>query len=484
MENEPSPVVRPVDTPIGPPRTRAEYRWLAVGVGISDFIAILAAFGVSYLIRFGFSPSGFDFLAVVVLAPPLWLVVFAGFRLYSLARLAPAEEVRRLVSGVTVGISGIVGVSYWTKAELSRVWIAGSWALAVIFLLLSRRVWRFVAARSRARGMLTFRTLILGTNAEAAHLAQVIRSGGTGFEAVGFIRVDPDDRRSGDIATIDLPVLGGLADIRQVIASTEADCVYVASSAVGAGDLRTVTRLARRSAVEIRVSANIPAMLSSRLAAQPLGGLMGFSLWPVRLSGAQAFVKRSFDVVLAAGCLVLVSPVFFVTAIAVKVSSPGPILYRQDRLGRGQKPFRLLKFRTMVVGADSMHDMVRTSNEAAAPLFKIRDDPRVTRVGRSLRRWSLDELPQLVNVIRGHMSLVGPRPPLAREVAAYEGWHLDRLEVRPGMTGLWQVSGRSELSFDDYVRLDLYYIENWSLAYDVYLLAKTLPAVLSGRGAS
>jgi exopolysaccharide biosynthesis polyprenyl glycosylphosphotransferase len=203
----------------------------------------------------------------------------------------------------------------------------------------------------------------------------------------------------------------------------------------------------------------------------------------VRLTRAQAIAKRTFDVVLSAAGLVLAAPLLAVTALAVKLETPGPVLFRQERVGLHRQRFKLLKFRTMVVGADRMLADLAVHNEADGPLFKIRNDPRVTRVGRFLRRYSLDELPQLWNVLLGEMSLVGPRPPLPREVDAYEDWQLDRLEVRPGITGLWQVSGRSELPFDEYVRLDLFYIENWSLASDLFILAKTVPMLLAARGA-
>ena len=193
--------------------------------------------------------------------------------------------------------------------------------------------------------------------------------------------------------------------------------------------------------------------------------------------------KRLFDLAVSLTALALLVPLLAVIALLVKLGSPGPVLYRQQRVSRGGRLFELLKFRTMVVGAEYMVADLKARNEADGPLFKIRDDPRVTRVGRFLRRYSLDELPQLWNVLKGEMSLVGPRPPLPREVDAYEDWQLDRLEVRPGITGLWQVSGRSELPFDEYVRLDLFYIENWSLAYDLFIIAKTIPMLLAARGA-
>jgi exopolysaccharide biosynthesis polyprenyl glycosylphosphotransferase len=233
----------------------------------------------------------------------------------------------------------------------------------------------------------------------------------------------------------------------------------------------------------VRVSANISDILSTRLSLQQVGGLMALSLRPVRLSGAQAVAKRSLDLVLASLSILLLAPLWLILAVAIKLDSRGPVFFRQKRIGRHEQPFEMLKFRTMVNGADLMLDDLRDQNEATGPLFKLRRDPRVTRVGRFLRRWSLDELPQIWNVLEGNMSLVGPRPPLPDEVALYEDWHLDRLEVPPGMTGLWQIKGRSDLPFDDYVRLDLFYIENWSIGYDLYIMAKTLPAVFAGRGA-
>jgi exopolysaccharide biosynthesis polyprenyl glycosylphosphotransferase len=193
--------------------------------------------------------------------------------------------------------------------------------------------------------------------------------------------------------------------------------------------------------------------------------------------------KRAFDLVVAGLGVFVLSPVYLAVAIAVRMSSPGPVLFRQRRVGHRGRPFTMLKFRTMHLGADQMVDELRERLAVENLMFKLSDDPRVTKVGKVLRRFSLDELPQLINVLRGEMSLIGPRPPLPEEVTLYEDWQFDRLEVPPGITGLWQVSGRSELSFDQCVRLDLFYIENWSLAYDLYILAKTLPVLFSRRGA-
>jgi exopolysaccharide biosynthesis polyprenyl glycosylphosphotransferase len=231
------------------------------------------------------------------------------------------------------------------------------------------------------------------------------------------------------------------------------------------------------------VSANLTDILSSRLVVLPVGYLLSLLLRPVRLSRRQAITKRALDLAIAIPLTILTLPVWLVIAILVRTTSHGSVLFKQVRVGRHGQPFTIYKFRTMIRDAELRLDQLRFQNEVQGHLFKMRDDPRVTRVGRWLRKSSLDELPQLMNVLKGDMSLVGPRPPLPSEVAQYEDWHLDRLEASPGITGLWQVGGRSEVSFDDAVRLDLFYIENWSVAYDLFILGKTIPAVLLRKGA-
>jgi len=208
-----------------------------------------------------------------------------------------------------------------------------------------------------------------------------------------------------------------------------------------------------------------------------------FELRPPVFEGVDFFVKRTFDLVVASLLMVALSPILIAIAIAIKLDSRGKIIYRSIRPGVGGVPFACMKFRTMVPGADSRQYDLEQRNEATGALFKMRDDPRLTRVGRALRRFSLDELPQLVNVLRGQMSLVGPRPLPQRDFEKLEAWHLRRYQVMPGMTGLWQVSGRAELDFDDLVRLDFLYLERWSVFLDLAILVKTLPAVIWGRGA-
>jgi exopolysaccharide biosynthesis polyprenyl glycosylphosphotransferase len=353
-----------------------------------------------------------------------------------------------------------------------------SWGLGLLFALSSRRLWHWRVRRLRLRGQLTFRTLIVGANHEAERLAATMQTKELGFEPVGFVAGSLDDVRLDDRR-----VLGPVDKVRELIRETQADCLFVASSAVTAEDVVQIMKARRQEDVEVRFTANLPTVLSSRLAPQTLGGVMTLSVNVLQLTRTQAAAKRACDVLVAGLGLLALAPLLLAVALAIKLGSRGPVVFRQERIGLRGRPFTLLKFRTMVAGADQLLDGLREQNEADGPLFKLRHDPRVTRAGRFLRRYSIDELPQLVNVLKGEMSLVGPRPPLAAEVAQYEEWQLDRLEVRPGITGLWQVSGRSELPFEEYMRLDLFYVENWSIAYDLFILSKTIPLLVSARGA-
>jgi exopolysaccharide biosynthesis polyprenyl glycosylphosphotransferase len=462
---------------------RRLYRWMAA----TDVLAFVAALGLAYLLAYFFRFDNLvptddgprvDRLIGFVVAPVVLLVVFVGFRLYEAHRFAPAEEFRRIIIAVSLGVGVLMVTSFWSKAELSRMWVAVSWGLALAFVLASRRLWHARIYRQRMRGKLTFPTIIVGTNAEAQRLATTLSGPTLGFRPVGMITTH--DRSGG---TPDLPVLGGVGDLREILRETGADCVFVASTAVTPEELKPVARVVRIEGLEVRITASLPEVLSSRLTVQPLGGTTALSLRPARLTGTQVVAKFTFDILLSGLLLLLLSPFLAIVAIAIKASSPGPVLFRQRRIGLRGRPFTMLKFRTMRNGAEREVERLRSEWGVTDVMFKLKNDPRITPVGRLLRRLSLDELPQLFNVVKGDMSLVGPRPPLPEEVTRYEDWHFERLEVLPGLTGLWQVSGRSDLSFDECVRLDLFYVENWSLAYDLYILAKTIPVLFSKRGA-
>jgi exopolysaccharide biosynthesis polyprenyl glycosylphosphotransferase len=376
------------------------------------------------------------------------------------------------VGAASVGILGIIATSFWLKTPFSREWVALLWGFAVIAELVTRRGWRWYLAKLRSKGKLALRTIVVGTNHEAARLAHILQNPALGFAPLGFVTV------SGPTVSPDgMPVIGGIENLRSIVRDYSADCIFVASTAVGSPEMVLAVQAARLEGVAVRVTANLNNILTSRVSVQPLGSLLTLSLRPVRLGGPQAFVKRVFDVLASILISVLLLPVCAVIAAAIAVSSKGPVLFCQKRVTKDGRLFTMYKFRTMVVEADQIQ--VNTTD----PFFKLQRDPRLTRVGGFLRRFSLDEIPQLINVIIGDMSLVGPRPLPAEQVAANPQIMEARHQIRAGITGWWQTNGRSDVDAQEAVRMDAFYIENWSLSLDLYILFKTLGAVFSGKGA-
>jgi len=279
-------------------------------------------------------------------------------------------------------------------------------------------------------------------------------------------------------------VVGTLTSVAQAVAHTGADTVAVtASRGVTSGVLKRLGWELEGAGVDLVVAPALTDVAGPRIHVRPVSGLSLLYVEQPEFSGPQWAIKEVFDRLVAFCSLLVLLPVMAVIALAVKITSSGPVIFRQVRVGRDGRAFTVYKFRTMVVGAEQQLSELRERNESDGALFKLRDDPRVTRVGRVLRRFSLDELPQLINVLRGDMSLVGPRPPLPSEVERYGFDMHRRFLVKPGLTGLWQVSGRSDLSWDDSVRIDVRYVENWSLAFDFMILWKTFGAVVRGSGA-
>jgi exopolysaccharide biosynthesis polyprenyl glycosylphosphotransferase len=486
----PSAVAAELDSlPVPRSRVLGRYRRLAWAIGATDVLALVVAMLLSYGIRFGFdSHISMDFAVLMVSGPILWVGVFLSFRLYGIQHYSPSEEFRRIFAAVSLAVTAIAVASFWSKASYSREWVGLTWLSATFLVLAARQSWHQTMSRMRADGRLTYATLVVGTNDEAARLAQSMRTTpDLGYRPLGCIRTGKDPVRTlhldEQMVAGGIQVLGATATIREAIRRTGADCLFIASSALSPQETAKVARAARLEGIEMRISANLPEMLAGRLSVQPFADTMAVALRPVRLTGGQVVLKRTFDLVVATFGLLALLPLTLSIAAAIKLTSKGPVFFRQVRVGKHGGLFTLLKFRTMIDGAEALVSDLQDRNEADGPLFKIREDPRVTRIGRWLRKWSFDELPQLWNVVRGRMSLVGPRPAVPDEVAEYDDWHHGRLEVAPGMTGLWQVSGRSDLSFDDYVRRDLFYIENWSVTYDLYILLKTVPALVSRNGA-
>jgi exopolysaccharide biosynthesis polyprenyl glycosylphosphotransferase len=319
------------------------------------------------------------------------------------------------------------------------------------------------------------RLLLVGGDETLPDLERQLRAsrGGIGVDVVGRLAVAPGPA-----------VLGRSLDrLAALLERERPDEVVLAEAQFDEQTVLDVVQLAHRHGVKVKLAPTTTELLVHEGEYVPGQGIPLFELRPPMLTGVDWATKRAFDLVVSLVFLVLGIPLWLLIAAAIKLDSRGPVLYVSRRVGVREQEFGMLKFRTMVAGAAELQDALEDENEASGPLFKIRDDPRVTRVGRVLRRLSLDELPQLVNVLRGEMSLVGPRPLPLRDHAMLQDWHRARSLVLPGMTGLWQISGRSGLEFDDLVRLDFTYIENWSIWSDVSIIARTIPAVLSGRGA-
>jgi len=414
-------------------------------------------------------------LAVAVASMPVWLWAFATRRIYNVRFLnRRLDEVRRIGSAAAMAITAMTVAAYALQLPVSRAWLAMTYIGAVGFMGIEREIVRRLFGALRRSGRLLRRVVVVGGNDEAHELAEMLRHDPQhGYEVVGEVG-------EGFGETGVSPVAATLAAVHR----TGASSVIVATSATSVSTSNRLVRELLREGVHVELSSTLRDIAAHRLTVRPLGRFPIVYLEPCESTGWRAFAKRAFDVVVSALLLLLTMPVAALIAVLVKLDSRGPVIYRQQRVGRNGDVFEFQKFRSMCDGAHDMWiDLREQQNDSKGPIFKLRNDPRVTRVGRVLRKTSLDELPQLWNVLKGEMSLVGPRPALPEEMSLWDEQLHDRLRVRPGITGMWQVSGRSDAEMDEYTRLDLYYVDNWSLLTDLVIIMKTIPVVLFGRGA-
>lgn len=426
---------------------------------------------------FGADLETFGLLALGVVGFVLLTALNRGYDLRELGN-GPVEF-QAVVRGGGLGMILLVTVSYATKAEISRFLVLVGVPSLVLLAAVVRWLHRKLLHRARAQGRAMKRTVVVGhTLAVAGVAADLGRATHHGYEVVGACLPSLDDPAP-DPGT---PVLGAIADVPQVVVDHAVDIVVVAGGALQGDALRRLSWALDRVGAQLIVAPDLVEVQAPRLTLRPTGelSLLELEVGPPR---SRVLAKEVLDRILGAVLLVLASPVILGAALLVRLTSRGPAFYRQKRVGVDGREFTLLKLRSMYVDADARRAELLARNESDGVLFKMRHDPRVTPVGRVLRRFSVDELPQLVNVVRGDMSLVGPRPPLQEEVAAYADAVYRRLRVKPGLTGLWQVSGRSDLSWEESVRLDLRYVDNWSLAMDLLILWKTVRAVLGANGA-
>jgi len=447
----------------------------------ADLLSASAGSAVAFFVRFGeVTAHAVPYLLASLGLPLVWLCAIAFNRAYEPRMLGfGPEEFRRIARcGVALTAASAIG-SYLTKTDIARGYVVLALPLVTLLTLLLRHGLRRGLRRRRARGGCMRKVVAVGHPASVDELVRLFRNEPFhGMEVVAACL--PDDAPRDSVAEV--PVAGHFSDVPLVVDQMRADTVAVLACPEMDGlALRRLAWQLEATRTELVVAPALMEVAGPRTTIRPAAGLPLLHVEHPELTGARQLVKNVFDRLVAAVLLVLLAPAMAGLAIAVRATSPGPALFRQTRVGRDGRLFTMVKFRTMRRGAE--HQKITLVSDRDGPLFKIRNDPRVTPFGVFLRRYSLDELPQLINVIRGHMSLVGPRPPLPEEVARYGDDVRRRLLVRPGLTGLWQVSGRSDLSWEESVRLDLRYVENWSLTLDLQILWKTWSAVARGQGA-
>jgi exopolysaccharide biosynthesis polyprenyl glycosylphosphotransferase len=451
---------------------------------VSDLLAAAVAGAVALLVRFG-TGVGPTTLTALVVAPLGWVALVALCGGYDPARLcAGNDEFRAVFRAAVVGLALVALLAYAADAQVSREFVViavpGTGLLGVLGRFCLRRGVHVL----RKRGRCLRSVVAVGREGAVLDLVRQLRrepSCGMQVVAACVPRPEAADR----LREEDVPVVGDLGDAARAVCESGADAVAVTSaSETAASYLRRLSWELEGRGVELLVAPGLVEVAGPRLHVRPFIGLPLLHVEEPEFTGPKRLVKAVLDRVGAGLLLLLMLPVLLAIAGAVRLDSRGPVLFRQQRIGKSGRPFTMLKFRSMVVDAeDRRAELLDRNQNADGLLFKLADDPRVTRVGRVLRRLSLDELPQLLNVVGGSMSLVGPRPPLPVEVALYDDEVARRLLVKPGLTGLWQISGRSDLAWEETVRLDLRYVENWSLALDVQILWKTLSAVLHSDGA-
>lgn len=412
---------------------------------------------------------------------PIWLALFANQRLYNTRFIGRRiDEFRRIVNASILGTLAVSLVANLGNVLLRRSSLLILAATSVIIVTTEREVARHVFLRLRSGGKMVRYVIIAGANPEGRDIAAMLQAEPwLGYKVIGFV----DDNAPARDPVPGVPLLGGVGDIGGVLREYPNASVIVASSAVESAVTNRLARDLLDQGIHVELSSTLRDISSQRLTVRPLGRFPVVYVEPITRSGWRAVAKRTFDIVGASLGLILTAPLAVVAAIAIKADTRGPVLFSQTRVGQDSEPFSVFKFRTMVINAEDQLAALLTENEADGPLFKMADDPRITRAGRFLRKASVDELPQLWNVLRGDMSLVGPRPALPHETEEWDALLAQRLRVKPGITGMWQVSGRSDTSFEDYTRLDLYYVDNWSIATDLAILAKTIPVVLLHKGA-
>lgn len=457
------------------------FRSMLVG---GDTVVVVAAVTLSYLVRFGASAPTTDFSSFVEAAVVaiVWLLALSliGSRESSVLAAGP-EEYRRVMASSLYAFGALAIGSYLFQADISRFCFLMALPLGTFLLLTFRWIARGSLSSSRKQGKNMAPAIIVGSPSRVERAVRELNRRQEYGLVPSAACIVGSDRTQAPLERTWLPQVA-MKQIPQLAVNGDYSSVVVAGG-LASEQLRDLAWSLERSEASLVVFSEIVDATGPRLTFQEVAGLDLVHVTPPRFTGWELHAKRAFDIVFSVLALVLLSPLFLMIAIAIHRDDPGPIFFRQQRIGLNGRPFTIHKFRSMSVDAESRLALLRARSMSDGPLFKMDDDPRMTRVGRALRRYSLDELPQFWTVLRGNMSVVGPRPHLEKELDEFPDEGLRRLLIKPGITGLWQVSGRSDLSLEDSIRLDLRYVQNWSLLGDVVIIMKTARAMFIPQGA-
>jgi len=474
-------------------------RWRRIAVAIMVlfdmavvYVAFVAAYWVRYDIRLGpVIRDQLGFKAWTPLIGPLLALMLIALWAKGAYRLRMGDEVQDDVaaafSAATIAVATLVVItSMLHQYEYSRAVIIYLWIALIAFVTAGRWTFRALMGFLHRQGVGVRRLLIVGATDVGKMIMQSVASRrDLGYDLVGFVHARNGLETSSAITTDfgRFRNLGYAADVPRLISRERVDEVIIALPAAAHEDIWPILQQCEQDGVGLKIVPDMFELSLGRVQVDDIGGIPIFDVREQPLKRFKLFAKQSCEWVLALILSVLFAPIMLVTALLIRLDSPGPCIYKQARVGQNGRRFTCYKFRSMEEGADDRIHEVTRLNQTNGPTFKAKADPRFTRVGRFIRRHSIDELPQLWNVLKGEMSLVGPRPALPVEVESYERWHYRRLQIRPGLTGVWQVSGRSDLTFEEMVTMDIYYIENWSLALDIKIILRTVAAMVTGRGA-
>jgi exopolysaccharide biosynthesis polyprenyl glycosylphosphotransferase len=477
------------------PRIAANVRWrsFANRLRITDAAVIAVSVASAYLVRFGSDgmaapESDFEtkYLVVSTLLLVAWIAVLEIYRTRDSRTLGVGAAEYKRVAQATLKLFGALAMAMvFVHFDVVRGYFAIALPLGLLLLTGNRWLWRRWLNRQRTRGTYLSRVIVIGESTDVEYVInQIHRNPAAGYQVSGVAL--PTLEKSMELRPpwYRIPVLSTLADVSRMVEVAGADAVIVAGPVPGGSTyIRELGWKLEETATELVLASGLTNVAGPRIHWRPVDGLPLVHVELPQYAGGKHVLKRAVDIVAASLALLVLAPLLLVLAIIVKRDSEGPIIFRQLRAGRNGMPFHMLKFRSMVQTAETDLDALRDLNEGSGLLFKIRNDPRVTRCGRWMRKYSLDELPQFWNVLTGEMSLVGPRPPLPTEVEGYEKFTNRRLLIKPGITGLWQINGRSSLPWDESIRLDLYYVENWSLTGDLLIMWRTFRAMRTPVGA-